>query len=1548
MLWGAGATHWSARGSAARVLLLLTASIAASSGTLLASGAVAYGATTGSISGTATDASGTPITSSDVCVTATDFANDDRSANATTDGSGHYAIVDLPPGSYEVYFADCESSARNDVPRYYRSATSEYEVELAQGEARAGVDARLAAGTTISGHVYGGAGTATPLLGACVTAHATDLGASGAAKTTAGGAYVMSHVDPSRDYNILFEPCTDASPYVPSWYDGARQESDATVVTSSIAAPSTGIDAHLDVGGTVAGTVSDADGAPITSSDICISAYGSHGGTGGSGYATSDALGHYAVNGLAADMYTLHYNDCDGSVRDDLSGVYGATSTSPYGSTVVVTLAHVTSGIDINLASATSVSGHAYGAAGTGTPLADVCVDVYQHGGDDFYGFARTDAAGAYTVAHLQPDIAYTVRFLPCAGQSPYVGAYYDGRQTVGDADPVTPTVTHPATGIDGHLPLGGSITGTIRDASGAPITSQDICVAAYGDQSFGSAKTDASGRYAIVGLAGGSLTVFARDCDDARNDLPQYYGQVASASGATPVSVTLGQATSAIDVRLPAATSVAGHVYGGSGTSTPLRNVCVEVIATETGNYGGQASTDVTGAYRAVHLQPGEGYKVRFEPCGNAAYTGEYYDRRQSLATASTLAPTVANPSTGIDAHLSRSATISGTVTDSGAAAITSEDICVSADSGNDYGSATTDDAGHYAIVGLDAGSYHVQFADCNQSRRNDVEQYFGGARTPETSTLVVLSTGGNRTGVDARMVAGTTITGTAYAGSGTASPLVGGCATLVPVDSGSDGALDATDQQGKYRFSHLDPLAAGYKVRIGDCNAQTHVTTYYGGDYRYSSGTVLKPTAAASATGIDVHLPDGGTVTGVVSDSHGSVSGGICVYAYLGVGNDFYHAYGSVENGTSGAYSVGGLPDGSYRLQFYDCDDVRNDLVLYRPALVSVTQGATTSAINATMSPATSISGRVYGGLGAATPLVDVCVEAFDAFNQFYEQDTTTKSDGSYSLKHLIPGASHKVQFNTCDDGGSGYGSQYFDGVSDFAQAAAVTATLATPGEGIDAHLPAAAAAPHTTITGGPAAGAATNQTTAAFAFTADQASAIFECARDGGAYQPCTSPFDTGTLATGSHSFAVRATTNGHVEPHPPFISWTVDPSSTTTTAQGTVTTGGTFSSAPGVTPSPDTPVVTSVTLPAAGAVTLTTGQATTGNGNGYSVFGKQIDIAADDPDGTGGVTGTTNDPIKLMFSLDASQIPPGTDHGMITVLRNGSPAANCASVDGTASPDPCVSNRVDLPGGDVEVDVLTTHCSTWNFAVTPAPVAAPVATGAPSISGNPSLGSLLTATNGTWTGASLSYAYQWLRDGATIAGATSATHVVVEPDLGHALAVHVTASNAAGNATAVSAAVQVPSPPSTGPEAGAVNPGTSTPLVTVTPLVGKSITPTSVPLTVTLASPGKPKLGAVRKKGLSLKLSCSSPCSVLAQIVVTGAIARKLKLVKKARTTTLGSARAMLSKTAMPIVVRLGANAKRALAHTHSVRVTVVVVATSAGKSVTTKRTLTLTG
>ena len=83
------------------------------------------------------------------------------------------------------------------------------------------------------------------------------------------------------------------------------------------------------------------------------------------------------------------------------------------------------------------------------------------------------------------------------------------------------------------------------------------------------------------------------------------------------------------------------------------------------------------------------------------------------------------------------------------------------------------------------------------------------------------------------------------------------------------------------------------------------------------------------------------------------------------------------------------------------------------------------------------------------------------------------------------------------------------------------------------------------------------------------------------------------------------------------------------------------------------------------------------------------------------------------------------------------------------------------------------------------------AGPTNTVAPEVTGTAERGEVLTCSTGTWTGTgTITYAYQWLRDGVEIAGATASTYTLVAADDNANIRCRVTATDDEGSRSAFS--------------------------------------------------------------------------------------------------------------------------------------------------------------
>ena len=86
---------------------------------------------------------------------------------------------------------------------------------------------------------------------------------------------------------------------------------------------------------------------------------------------------------------------------------------------------------------------------------------------------------------------------------------------------------------------------------------------------------------------------------------------------------------------------------------------------------------------------------------------------------------------------------------------------------------------------------------------------------------------------------------------------------------------------------------------------------------------------------------------------------------------------------------------------------------------------------------------------------------------------------------------------------------------------------------------------------------------------------------------------------------------------------------------------------------------------------------------------------------------------------------------------------------------------------------------------------------VAGDAPTIDGNATSGSTLTASATGWN-SSTKLSYQWLRSGAKIAGATKSTYVITRADRGHAITVSLVASRTGYNSLTIASAAALAIP------------------------------------------------------------------------------------------------------------------------------------------------------
>jgi len=144
------------------------------------------------------------------------------------------------------------------------------------------------------------------------------------------------------------------------------------------------------------------------------------------------------------------------------------------------------------------------------------------------------------------------------------------------------------------------------------------------------------------------------------------------------------------------------------------------------------------------------------------------------------------------------------------------------------------------------------------------------------------------------------------------------------------------------------------------------------------------------------------------------------------------------------------------------------------------------------------------------------------------------------------------------------------------------------------------------------------------------------------------------------------------------------------------------GSTVTTDTGSGPTTSQPVTTTLTMPSSspgGIASITQTSITEPAPTGFSLVGQQIQISAP--------AANPGSPLALTFALDASATSGQTAATLQIYRTEGSGAptqvGSCIGSPGTASPDPCVSSRIDLAGGDIQLTVLTSSASVWNLAL-----------------------------------------------------------------------------------------------------------------------------------------------------------------------------------------------------------------------------------------------------
>ena len=271
-------------------------------------------------------------------------------------------------------------------------------------------------------------------------------------------------------------------------------------------------------------------------------------------------------------------------------------------------------GVNVKVPTGYSISGKITNTSGT--PLAGV--DVLASSAT-YSGSGSTDGSGNYAIKGLAPG-AYKLTVLPQTNQVGPNASYKDGYYTSLNADHFTGAAASASaisvgptrTGVNMKVATGHSISGTITDTSGTPLADATVTADNLGHQR--SAATDASGKYTIKGLTGGSQTLRISAPHTAPTLQQQGYYTTNNTRHFTVVAtnattVTLGPSKTGVNARIPPGYSIAGKITRSGGVG-----VAEAFVSVSSTNGSGSAYTSGDGTYEITGLPSGS-YKVEVRP---------------------------------------------------------------------------------------------------------------------------------------------------------------------------------------------------------------------------------------------------------------------------------------------------------------------------------------------------------------------------------------------------------------------------------------------------------------------------------------------------------------------------------------------------------------------------------------------------------------------------------------------------------------------------------------------------------------------------------------------------------------------------------------------------------------------------------------------------------------------------------------------------------------------------------------------------------------------
>lgn len=865
------------------------------------------------ISGRITDGAGQPIPNVDVNANSCSASQCFWAGGTRTAENGTYSIV-VANGTYKIFLHAPFGSSY--ISQWYNNNA---DVVVSGGDVL-GIDATLALGQAITGHVTDG--TSAAIANASVSAYTcTGFSCQWVASTQAGpdGAYTL--VVATGTYKLRADPPFGSS-FVGQWYGGADPATATGVASGGTA------NFVLQSGNKVNGRVITSGGAGIANANVSAQTCTVTGGQTQCSWA-----GGTHTNPDGTYMLLLVNGDYKIRIDPPFGSAYiaqwynGTTGTADAGSATSVHVAGTVPLADVTLATGLVISGKVTDTGTAAVPNAFVAALSCPTTSCTWVAGTATNPDGTYSI--VVPPGTYKVWFHAPSGTA-FLDQWYDGTTAGATTSAAALDVTPPQAGVDAQLVSGFRVHGFVKDASGNALANANVSLwlasscTTFCQTWVAGTSAGSDGSYSIAVPSGSYKVQFNGPFGQAQAYLTQWYSGQSTSSSASAVDVSAD--TTLADARLVPGFYIRGTVKDAT-TPTPagIANAIALAATCAGGNcvFVAGAGTAADGTYSII--VPAGMYKIRFEPPSGSTYVRAWWTSTGTVGTAAQAEaiPVSANVSGKDAAPLPTGHYISGLVkigstgvggarvTAMSAGCLTSPALCRSFSTQTADGTNGTT-LGAYRLLVPD-GTYRVRARPPQGSSAGQGWWTGSAAAADIAGATDIPVSGSDQTGKGLILPAGVAISGSVTNGSGgpVANVRVAAFSSCVnQVCFVAATALTGTD--GTYTLSvHA---SAGYKLGFEPPAASGLVSVLYDGvhDADFGNGTTLA-VGASSLAPINATLLSGSVVSGTVTDVNGNPVDGASVELLKCTTTCVSYSGGGTAS--DGTYAIA-VPAGSYEV--------------------------------------------------------------------------------------------------------------------------------------------------------------------------------------------------------------------------------------------------------------------------------------------------------------------------------------------------------------------------------------------------------------------------------------------------------------------------------------------------------------------------------------------------------------------------------------------------------------------------------------------------------